>query len=120
MNDFDLYSERRAVKQRLEDELADVRFKGEEHVIRQTHPTSLRSRLSAFLNKELEIPVKPAGVLCATLLASAFLLWLPFDELAIRHPSEIQQNNKPRELIHIGGNIYDKSLYERMVNKYEN
>lgn len=44
-------NERETLRQRLEEELAHVTFSGHERVLKQTHPPTVRARLSALWNK---------------------------------------------------------------------
>lgn len=111
-------NEREDIKQRLEEELRPVTFSGHDTVLRQTHPHTLRARLLALWDKELEIPLRPLGAAAAILLTSALIIYSP------RAGSGKQQQAIPqsqqRELLEIGGNTYWKNIYEQAVKRYEN
>ncbi|ULO06532.1 hypothetical protein H1230_26590 [Paenibacillus sp. 19GGS1-52] len=110
-------TEREEFKQQLNNELASIQFTGHDRVIRQTHPPTLRSRLLAFWNKEIELPVKLVGGVSASLLVVFLLLNL----LYVGAPQQnSQQQQGLRELIEVGGNTYWKDIYEQAVKQHDN
>ncbi|MWV43620.1 hypothetical protein GRF59_08225 [Paenibacillus sp. HJL G12] len=105
------------LKQQLERELSGLQFSQQEEVVRRTHPTTVRGRLRAFWNKELELPIILLGTVFALLLTAAFLYHAarqPKSEPAVS--SEAPQQ---RELIETGGSIYWKDEFERRLARYE-
>jgi type VI protein secretion system component VasF len=109
--------EREAIRQQLEEELRPVTFTGHDRVLRQTHPLSLRARLSAFWNKELEIPLGTLGAAAALLVTGALLFYAPRIETK---EQQTVQMPRQRELIEAGGNTYWKDIYEQAVKQHEN
>ncbi|AIQ45390.1 hypothetical protein R70723_05375 [Paenibacillus sp. FSL R7-0273] len=108
---------REKIRQRLEDELAPVTFSGHDRVLGQTHPPTLRARLAALWNKELEIPIGALGAAAAVLTTGVLLFYAP--QLTTKQQQSIQPQER-RELIETGGNTYWKDLYEQAVKQHEN
>ncbi|MBD2843863.1 hypothetical protein IDH44_01550 [Paenibacillus sp. IB182496] len=104
-------SEQAAVRARLEEALGGLRFGGKAAVLRRTHPATRRERLAAWWNRELEVPVLPAGAL---LLAGVLILALaygPWDDSIA--PTAVHEPK--RTLVEAGGNLYWQDEYERAV-----
>ncbi len=100
------------LKKQLDKELQSVKFSLQEEVMKKVQRPSFPQRLSALLNKEVEIPLLPVGVVLAL-----FFSWGIKDII----PEENQPDgNKERELIQAGGNTYWKDLYEKAAGKNEN
>ncbi len=107
--------ERESMNKRLREELEELRFGGQEDVVRRTHPRSWSDRLLALWNMELELPVVPLGLSFVILLAVAAASQLrSFSD----DGSEAADNR--RELVEVGGNTYWKDDYERAVAAIEN
>lgn len=106
--------ERESMNKRLREELEELRFGGQEDVVRRTHPRSWRDRLLELWNKELELPVVPLGLSFVILLAVATASQLRSSD----DGSEAVDNR--RELVEVGGNTYWKDDYERAVAAIEN
>ncbi|AIQ51014.1 hypothetical protein [Paenibacillus sp. FSL R7-0331] len=109
-------NERETLRQRLEEELAHVTFSGHERVLKQTHPPTVRARLSALWNKELDIPLKPLSAAAAVLATGILLFYTPQITTKQQQSVELQER---RELIETGGNTYWKDLYEQAVKQHE-
>ncbi len=104
--------ERECMNKRLREELDELRFGGQEGVLRRTHPRSWRDRLLALWNKELEVPVVPLGLSFAVLLA-VLAASQP------RNPDDGVEAPTGRQLVEVGGNTYWKDDYERAVASIE-
>ncbi|QTH41465.1 hypothetical protein J4772_28600 [Cohnella sp. LGH] len=103
------------MNKRLREELEELRFGGQEDVVRRTHPRSWSDRLLALWNMELELPIVPLGLSFVILLAVAAASQLrSFSD----DGSEAADNR--RELVEVGGNTYWKDDYERAVAAIEN
>ncbi|MFB9275693.1 hypothetical protein [Cohnella cellulosilytica] len=100
------------MNKRLREELDELRFGGQEDVLRRTHPRSWRDRLLALWNKELEVPVVPLGLSFAVLLAVVAASQL-------RGPDDGDDASTGRQLVEVGGNTYWKDDYERAVASIE-
>lgn len=107
-------SDRNEMRERLEEEVADLRFTGHEAVMRRIQSPSRLDKLRAFWNREIEVPVVPASLLLAVLAGACFQLRPP--EASETKTDTAQQ----AELIEVEGNIYWKEDYERMVARVEN
>ncbi len=106
--------ERESMNKRLREELEELRFGGQEDVVRRTHPRSWSDRLLALWNKELELPIVPLGLSLVILLAVAAASQLRSSD----DGSEAADNR--RELVEVGGNTYWKDDYEKAVAAIEN
>ncbi|MFC4597606.1 hypothetical protein [Cohnella hongkongensis] len=102
------------MNKRLREELEELRFGGQENVLRRVRPRSWRDRLLALWNKELEIPVVPLGLSFAVILAVVAAAQL-------RNPDggEEDASMDRRQLIEVGGNTYWKDEYEKAVASIE-
>ncbi|MCQ6561075.1 hypothetical protein [Paenibacillus mendelii] len=105
--------ERERMKSRLDEELDGITFTGHAQVRNRTHPRTWRDRLSAFWNKELELPLVPIGA------AAALLLFWGVSQQPEDSVSEEDLRLTQRELIETGGNTYWKDVYEEAVRKHE-
>lgn len=110
-------TERETIKKQLDEELQGIQFTGHERVIKQTHPPTLRARLFALWNKEIEIPVMPIGAIGVIFLVIA--LTLPQLKVEDSLKNSMQQSGH-RELIVAGGNTYWKDIYEQAVKRHAN
>ncbi|KKK36330.1 hypothetical protein WQ57_19790 [Mesobacillus campisalis] len=100
------------LKKQLDKELQSVKFSLQEEVMKKARRPSFPQRLSALLNKEVEIPLLSAGIVVAL-----FFSWGIKDMI----PDEKQPDGyAERELIEAGGNTYWKDLYEKAAGKNEN
>ncbi|MDO3411974.1 hypothetical protein QWJ34_19585 [Saccharibacillus sp. CPCC 101409] len=107
--------ERETVKRKLDEELNAVNFRAHDNVLRRTHPASLRARLSALWNREVEIPLRPAGIAFGA-AALGLALILPY---AARPPRDVQTTAPQRQMIEAGGSFYWKDLYEKAVSEHD-
>ena len=102
--------EKDSVKRQLEHELKQITFTKHQEVLKRTHPVSLKQKLRAFWNKEVEIPLIPIGAV----LTLVFFTW---------GISEFNHEHEPltvkRELVQVGGNTYWKDELEKVVVLYE-
>jgi len=104
-----------SIRNKLDEEMGELRFSRAEDVLRRTHPRSWRDRLLAFWNKELEVPVLPVGLSLAVILAV-----VAADRLkGTGHGQEPGAAASERQLIEAGGNTYWKDDYERAVAAIE-
>ena len=101
------------MKSRLNEELDGIKFTGHTHVRKHTHPRTWRDRMSAFWNKELELPLVPIGA------AAALLLFWSVSHQPDHSATEGDIPLTQRELIETGGNTYWKDVYEEAVRKHE-
>ena len=106
------------LKEQLDAELSGLRFSRQEEVVKRTHPATLRGRLRAFWNKELELPVLPLGTAFALLLTSTFLFHSVRDPKS--DPAMTSGEPQQRELLKTGGSIYWKDEVERRLARHEN
>lgn len=104
--------ENRAFKDKLNQELAEVRFSGHGKVLSKTHPKSYRERLSSIWNKELHIPVLPIVLAAGLILTTVSMKSTLFD----RDPNLMAN----REMIEFAGYTYWKDDFERAVKLHEN
>ncbi|KGE19090.1 hypothetical protein [Paenibacillus wynnii] len=110
-------TERKAIKQQLDEKLELIRFTGHERVIRRTHPPTLRNRLLMFWNKEIVLPLKPIAALSAIILVTIVAV----HSTQIEEPQlSVTQQPETRELIEAGGNIYWKDVYKQVVKQHDN
>ncbi|BBI31658.1 hypothetical protein [Cohnella abietis] len=107
--------EQELIKRQLEEELELLRFSRGREVLERTHPRSWRSRLKAFWNKEIELPVIPLGVGIALIATIVMIAQLDKDEHRGADAIYLQK----RQLIEIGGNTYWKDDYEKAVSEDE-
>jgi len=114
-----LDQEQSILKQELDRELSHLKFSKQADVIRRTHPTTLRGRLRALWNKELELPVIPLGTAFALLFTAAFLYHGGRQPKS--HPEPVPGGTpEQRVLIEAGGSIYWKDEIERRLSQHEN
>ncbi|AWB43703.1 hypothetical protein DCC85_05370 [Paenibacillus sp. CAA11] len=113
--------ERERIKQCLDQELEAVVFHKAEEVIRRTHPHSLKGRMAAWWNRELEISLLPiAGAVMLLLLAGALLVTPKLlTKQQVLHSHSISEVSGKRELIEVWNNVYDREVYERRVAQIE-
>jgi hypothetical protein len=106
------------VQKRLEEELRDLHFSLQEEVMDRTFPKSVKSRLKALWNKELRLPLLPAGLAAAGIIAVMIAagttrgLHSPFPAGADRQTAG---NGSARQLIEAAGSTYWKLDYEKAV-----
>jgi len=107
--------ERESIRNKLDEELRELKFERAEDVIRRVHPRTWRERLSGIWNKEIEVPVLPLGMSFAVILAVVAVSHLRTsgDE------GKSGRNGEERQLIEAGGNTYWKDEYERAVAAIE-
>ncbi|KOP67542.1 hypothetical protein AMS62_21570 [Bacillus sp. FJAT-18019] len=112
-----MHNGKKDISGKIIQELEDVRFQGAEKVIARTFPKSGRERLASLWNKEIEIP----GAVIAYVSASVFILvigiYLWKDPVMKPAPSVSLQAGT--ELLEVGGSIYWKDQYERVVARLE-
>jgi len=104
--------ERERMNDKLQDELKELRFGGQENVLRRTHPRSWRDRLASLWNKEIEVPVLPLGLSFAVILAVVAAS-------QIRDSDGGEASSDRRQLIEVGGNTYWKDDYDKAVASLE-
>lgn len=102
--------QKEVIKKQLNDELNHVKFTQHQKVLNRTHPVSVKGKLAAFWNKEIEIPLIPVF---ATLSLLVFSLGLGMEH-------KQQTYSTSRELVEAGGNMYWKDELERVVVLREN
>lgn len=103
------------MKKKLDQELQDVTFHSQQEVRNRIETDTFRTRLSRWLNKEVEVPVVPAAT-ASLLLFASISLYPVFD--SNRNPTE-PSNAYENELIERGGSVYMKNLYME-VKQHEN
>lgn len=110
--------DREEIRERLAEELAPLRFGGQDEVLRKARPAGWRNRISAFWNKELMLPLQPLA-LCVIVFVIAAAAW-KLNEAPGGSPSKQSGTVPPaqRQLIEIGGNMYWKDLYDRAVKQH--
>jgi len=97
------------LKEQLEVELKELRFTGQDSVLRRTHPQTWRDRLLILWNKELELPLLPLGMTAALLLTLVAV-----GRMDARDGNTMAVQDR-RELVEVAGNIYWKEDYEKAV-----
>ncbi|WP_046226344.1 hypothetical protein [Paenibacillus dauci] len=114
-------NEQQQIRQQLEHELQSIQFKGHDHVLHQTHPESLRSRIHALWNYEFDISLRPAGIAGALTAATfaAFLILFNDPSPSVQDPASSSSSSSQRQLIQIGGNTYWQDQYEQAVKQDE-
>lgn len=105
------------IAQKINQELEDIRFQSADKVISRTFPKSGRERLASLWNKEIEIPTAMIGYVSASVLVLVIGIYLWKDSVMEPAPSVSLQAGT--ELLEVGGSIYWKDQYERMVAKLE-
>ncbi|MRX74062.1 hypothetical protein GJU40_18220 [Bacillus lacus] len=103
--------ERKTVKKVLDEELQHVTFTLEEKILAEVRRPTFSEKLSALLNKEVDIPLLPVGA-----MAVLFFSWGIINQV----PDEKRYNLQTDELIEAGGNVYRKDLYEGATINREN
>ncbi|MNI78433.1 hypothetical protein D3C73_1348070 [compost metagenome] len=73
--------------------------------------------MSAWWNKELVIPLGPAGAVAVVLATAVMLFYYP--QAGTREQQQAVQIQERRELIEAGGNTYWKDIYEQAVKRHE-
>jgi hypothetical protein len=104
--------EREELKRQLDKELQSVKFSLQQEVLSGVRRQTFRQKLSALLNKEVEIPLLPVGAIVAL-----FFSWGIKDIIPEEKQTKYFAEN---ELIEAGGNTYRKDLYEKAAEKNEN
>ena len=98
-----MMSERKQLKQHLDQELESVTFSKLNDVLAQTHSQTRKQKSQQFLNKEVEIPFVP--------FMAVIMLFLVFGSFQML---ELIQSHS-RELVEFQGNIYwSDVIAERM------
>lgn len=106
--------EQEIIKQKLDDELRNVKFTKQKDVLNQINHDTWKEKLSSFLNKEIEIPLMP-------IFTAVTLVFLSWGIWAFTNQKESQQPLlSHQELVEAGGNIYWKDQLERAVVLHEN
>ncbi len=99
------------IKEQLEDELESLQFMGDKEVLQRVKRKTFRQKLSDIWNKEVEIPLVPAGIAIAVFLSLGVIDLMP--------ENQSDTGMKERELVESGGNTYWKDELERVEAKNE-
>lgn len=109
-------NKRDLIRQKLEEELRELHFSLQEEVVDRAFPKSMRSRVKALWNKELRLPVLPAGIaavsIVAVIAASAYASHSPSSADADLLAGK---NGNTRQLIDAAGSTYWRLDYEKAV-----
>ena len=105
------------IREKLEEELGELRFDKCAEVLERTHPRSLSAKLRALWNYELELPLIPAGAGIAVLLAILFVAPLQEDMGQVESSGYLPSAG--RQLVEEGGNTYWKDDYDKAVQNVE-
>ncbi|KOR90099.1 hypothetical protein [Paenibacillus solani] len=105
------------IAEKINQELEDIRFHGADKVISRTFPKSGRERLASLWNKEIEIRATVIGYVSASVFVLVIGIYLWKDPVMKPAPSVSLQAGT--ELLEVGGSIYWKDQYERMVARLE-
>lgn len=100
------------MKKQLDKELEHLRFTKQRNVIDQISKPTWKQRLNSLWHKEIEIPLLPVA---AVGMLIVLLSSLTFADNEISYTTR-----DSKETIKIGGNVYWKEDYEKLVKKYEN
>lgn len=100
------------MKKQLDKELQPLTFSKQRNVIDRLGKPTRKQRLNALWHKEIEIPLLPvAAVGMVIVLLSGVMLT----------GNDISYTTRDsNETIKIGGNVYWKEDFEKLVKKYEN
>ncbi|CAM3911401.1 hypothetical protein COLU111180_13985 [Cohnella lubricantis] len=109
--------EQQFIRDRLDEELGDLRFLRSAEVLDRTHPRSLPAKLRALWNYEFELPLLPIGASFAVLLAILFVAQL--QENTDNRQRAAVMPRAERQLVEAGGNTYWKDEYEKAVRGVE-
>lgn len=103
------------MKQKLDHELEHVTFKAQDSVLKRVKHKSFRTKLSKWLNKEVEVPLVPVATTSLLLFVSITLN--PF--LSSREEPVDSSVSYKEELIEKGGSVYWRSWFME-VKQHEN
>ncbi|MGG3279817.1 hypothetical protein [Paenibacillus solani] len=105
------------IAEKINQELKEIHFQGADKVISRTFPKSGRESLASLWNKEIEIPAAVIGYVSASVLALVLGIYLWKDP--VMKPAPTKSLQAGTELLEVGGSIYWKDQYERMVARLE-
>jgi len=112
-----MHNGKQDIAEKLNQELKDIHFQGADKVISRTFPKSGGERLASLWNKEIEIPAAMIGYVSSGVLVLVLGIYLWKAPLIKPAPSASLQAGT--ELLEVGGSIYWKDQYERMVARLE-
>lgn len=99
------------MKQKLDEELSHLTFSRQEEVLKRVHPLTWREKVTAFLNREVTIPLVP-------LMSIVFLVvGIGIGSVWYGDPDRESIHHEERVLIEKGGNMYWSDLFKERVNE---
>lgn len=108
-----LTKKKESIKIQLDKELSGLEFTKQQQVLDHVHSLTWKQKIASIWNKEIELPLLP-------LSAVFMLLFLGFGAKEFIVNIDKQQTMTDKLLIEVGGNVYWKDDFERMVIGDEN